>query len=88
MIVDPVVAWGRVKMSSDQIRQVIADQLHVDLAKVVDKARLCEDLGADSLDVIELAIDIEERCGVDIDSLAARPKTVGDLIQAVERAKQ
>ncbi|HEY6290309.1 MAG TPA: acyl carrier protein [Terriglobia bacterium] len=69
----------------DRVKHIIVEHLGVDEAKVVPKARLAEDLGADSLDVVELlmaceeAFDIEIECG-DEEKL----RTVEDLVRYVQ----
>ena len=72
-----------------KVRQVIADKLNVSLDKVVDGARFIEDLGADSLDNVELVMQLEEEFGVEIpDDDAAKIITVQDAINFIQNNKK
>lgn len=72
----------------DEIKQVIVDTLSVDEDKVVPTASLSDDLGADSLDAVELGMAIEEATGVSIsDEDLPKLKTVQDVIDYVESHK-
>ena len=73
---------------AETVRAVVAEHLCQDEAIVVDEARLIECLGADELDLIEIAMELEERLGIETldDAIAAQP-TVGDLIRYVEGVK-
>ena len=70
---------------SDKIKKVIADHLGSDVTKIADDASFVEDLGADSLDTIELVMALEEEFGFEInDSDAEKITTVGDAIKFIE----
>ena len=70
---------------SDKIKKVIADHLGNDLAKITEDANFVNDLGADSLDTIELVMALEEEFGFEInDSDAEKITTVGDAIKFIE----
>ncbi|MCS6875263.1 MAG: acyl carrier protein [Aquificaceae bacterium] len=63
-----------------RIREIIADQLGVEVDKLNPNARFVEDLGADSLDVVELVMAFEEEFGIEIpDEDAEKIRTVGDV---------
>lgn len=63
------------------IRETIADALGVDISIVTPDARLVEDLGADSLDVVDLAITCEDKFNVHVeDAEGSQLKTVQDVI--------
>jgi acyl carrier protein len=70
---------------SDKIKKIIVDHLGVDASKVTDEASFIDDLGADSLDTVELVMAFEEEFGAEIsDSDAEKILTVGDAIRFVE----
>ena len=70
---------------TDRVRAIIAEQLGVKLEEVTDAASFIEDLGADSLDTVELVMALEEEFGVEIpDEDAEKMSTVGDAIKYIE----
>ena len=69
----------------NKIKKIVADHLGVDEAKVTDEASFIDDLGADSLDTVELVMAFEEEFGSEIsDSEAEKILTVGDAIKFIE----
>ena len=65
----------------ERIKEIIADQLGVEQEKIIPEAKFVEDLGADSLDVVELIMAFEEEFGIEIpDDDAEKIQTVGDVI--------
>jgi acyl carrier protein len=65
----------------EKVKEIIADQLGVEVDKVVPDAKFIDDLGADSLDVVELIMAFEEEFGIEIpDEDAEKIQTVGDVI--------
>ncbi len=65
----------------ERIKEIIADQLGVEADKITPEAKFVEDLGADSLDVVELIMAFEEEFGIEIpDEDAEKIQTVGDVI--------
>ncbi len=67
---------------ANKVKEIIVDQLGVDAAKVVPTARFVEDLGADSLDTVELVMAFEEKFGVEIpDEDAEKITTVGSAVE-------
>jgi acyl carrier protein len=73
------------EVSQDKIKQIIADQLGVKKEEVVDSAKFVDDLGADSLDTVELVMALEEEFGVEIpDEDAEKLATVGDALRYIE----
>lgn len=69
----------------DKIREIVVEQLGVDAEQVVPEANFVEDLGADSLDTVELIMAFEEEFGVEIpDTDAEKIKTVQDVIDYIE----
>ncbi len=64
-----------------KVKEIIADQLGVEIEKLTDDAKFVDDLGADSLDVVELIMAFEEEFGIEIpDEDAEKIQTVGDVI--------
>ncbi len=69
----------------DDVREVIVDKLGVDADKVVPEARFIEDLGADSLDTVELIMGLEDKFGLEIsDEDAEKIRTVQDAINYIQ----
>jgi len=75
-------------MSDDagaKVKEIIINELGVDPEKVTPDAAFVEDLGADSLDTVELVMAFEEEFGLDIpDEEAEQMRTVGDAIKYIE----
>ena len=68
-----------------KVKKIVADHLGVDEAKVTEEASFIDDLGADSLDTVELVMAFEEEFGSEIsDSDAEKILTVGDAIKFIE----
>ena len=73
------------KEVSNKVKKMVADHLGVDESKVTDEASFIDDLGADSLDTVELVMAFEEEFGSEIsDSEAEKILTVGDAIKFIE----
>jgi acyl carrier protein len=72
----------------DKIKEVIVDQLGVDADQVTLEANFIDDLGADSLDTVELIMAFEEEFDIEIpDADAEKIRTVQDVVNFVEAAK-
>ena len=75
-------------MSDDiksKVKKIVADHLGIDEEKVTDEASFIDDLGADSLDTVELVMAFEEEFGSEIsDSQAEKILTVGDAVKFIE----
>ena len=72
-----------------RVREIIVNELGVEPDKVPDNASFVEDLGADSLDTVELVMAFEEEFGVDIpDEDAEQMRTVGDAIAYLREKSQ
>ena len=70
---------------SGKIKKMVADHLGIDESKVTDESNFIDELGADSLDTVELVMAFEEEFGSEIsDSEAEKIITVGDAIKFVE----
>ena len=73
------------KEISGKVKKMVADHLGIEETKVVDEANFIDDLGADSLDTVELVMAFEEEFGSEIsDSDAEKILTVGDAIKFIE----
>jgi acyl carrier protein len=69
----------------DKVKAVVVDQLNVEEDEVVDDASFIDDLGADSLGIVELVMALEEEFGISIpDEDAESIKTVGDAISYIQ----
>ena len=72
----------------DTIKDILARQLRIDENDIDEDTLLREDLGVDSLDVVEMLVAIEDECGVMVpDDEIANLKTVGDVAKYVEENK-
>lgn len=72
------------KSTEEKVKDIIVKQLGVDAEQVTPSAKFVEDLGADSLDVVELIMAFEEAFGADIpDGEAEKLLTVGDAIRYI-----
>ena len=72
-----------------KVKQIVVNQLGVEESAVVAKAKFIEDLGADSLDIVELVMAMEEAFGVDIpDEEAENIRTVEDAIAYIKKSEQ
>ena len=70
---------------SSKVKKIVSDHLGIDAAKVNDDSNFIDDLGADSLDTVELVMAFEEEFGSEIsDSEAEKILTVGDAIKFIE----
>jgi acyl carrier protein len=78
------------KSIEEKVKDIIVEQLGVNPEQVTPQASFIEDLGADSLDIVELVMAFEEEFGVEVpDEDAEKLQTVGDVINYIkERAKQ
>lgn len=71
---------------AERVKKIVIEHLNVDAEKVVDKANFIDDLGADSLDTVELVMAFEEEFGVEIpDDAAETIVTVGDAVSFLEK---
>jgi acyl carrier protein len=69
----------------EKVKDLIVDQLGVDASKVTPEASFVEDLGADSIDIVELIMALEEEFGITIsDEDAQKIRTVGDAVKYIE----
>lgn len=75
-------------MVFEKVKELIVEKLNVKADKVTMDARLVEDLEADSLDAVEVIMELEEEFNISIDDDAAQSiKTVGDIVRYIEEHK-
>lgn len=68
----------------EEIAKILSEQLGIPQSKITLESRIVEDLGADSLDVVELLMQLEDNTGKTIpDDKVASIKTVGDLVETL-----
>lgn len=76
------------KSIEDRVKDIIVDQLGVNADQVNPQAKFVEDLGADSLDTVELVMAFEEEFDVEVpDEEAEKLQSVGDVITYINNAK-
>ena len=72
--------------STDRIKKIIVNRLGVDESKITENSSFIDDLGADSLDIVELIMAFEEEFDIEIpDKDAEKMKTVGDAIKYLNK---
>ena len=70
---------------ADRVKSIVAEQLGVKIEEVKEDAKFIDDLGADSLDTVEMVMALEEEFGAEIpDEDAEKLTTVGEAIEYVE----
>ena len=71
---------------ADRVKKIVIEHLGVEADKVTDNASFIDDLGADSLDTVELVMAFEEEFGCEIpDDAAEKIQTVGDAVQFLDK---
>ena len=76
-------------MVFEKIRSILCDQLDIEEQDVTMESNIAEDLGADSLDVVDLIMSIEDEFEIEVpDYQIENIKTVGDVVNYIESAKQ
>ena len=83
-------SWRIVKVASVQERviDIVAEQLGVDKEKITPETSFVNDLGADSLDTVELVMELEEEFDINIpDDAAEKIQTVGQAVQYIENSQ-
>ena len=72
----------------DEVKEIIVEQIGCDESAVTPEASFIDDLGADSLDIVEIMMALEEKYDVEIlDEDAEKIKTVSDAVKYIENAK-
>jgi len=78
-----------VDMIFEKVAEVIAEQLGISKDTITKEANVLEDLGADSLDIIEMLMTLEEEYGITIpDEKINQVKTVGGICELIEQCKK
>lgn len=73
----------------EKIKQVLAEQLGIDPKTISDDANILEDLGADSLDIIEMLMTLEDEYGITIpDDKINQVKTIKEVAELIEECKK
>jgi len=73
----------------EEVKEVIVEQLNVNPDEIKPESKFVEDLGADSLDVVEMIMALEEKFGIEIpDSEAEKIQTVQDVVDYIQKAKE
>jgi len=73
------------KTVDQKVKEIIVEQLSVNAEQVTPEAKFIEDLGADSLDIVELVMAFEEEFGIEVpDGDAEKLLTVGDVVKYIE----
>jgi acyl carrier protein len=77
------------KPIDQRVKDIIVEQLGVKPEQVTPEAKFIEDLGADSLDTVELVMALEEEFGIEVpDEQAEKLQSVGDVIKYIEEAQK
>ena len=72
-------------MTLDKVKELLSEQLNVSADKIKAESRVIEDLGADSLDVVEMLMSLEDNFNVTVtDEESVALKTVGDIVKLID----
>lgn len=75
-------------MIIDRVKELVAEQLSVSAKDINENSKIVEDLGADSLDVVEMLMTLEEEYGITIpDEKIGSIKTIGQIVELIEMCK-
>ena len=75
-------------ITSEKIKELIAKQLNKPVSEITDEKEVVKDLGADSLDVMEMLMNLEEEFNITVpEDDAMGIKTVGDIVKLIEKIK-
>ncbi|SFH62180.1 acyl carrier protein [Pseudobutyrivibrio sp. OR37] len=73
-------------MEFDLLKEIIAEVLNVDAAEITAETTFVDDLGADSLDVFQIIMGVEEKLNIEVDTDAAEKlSTVGDAVELIKK---
>ena len=72
-------------MTLDKVKKLLAEQLNIDAEKITESSKVIDDLGADSLDVVEMLMTLEDEFNVTVsDEESVALKTVGDIVKLID----
>ncbi len=75
-------------MTVDKVKEILAKQLGIDASKIKEDTNIATDLGADSLDLVEILMSLEEEFNISIpDEVIPEIKTVADLVKYIDANK-
>jgi len=84
----PLIQKAMAENIQEKVTEIIVEQLGVSADQVKPESKMIEDLGADSLDAVELVMAVEEEFGIEVpDEEAEKLISVGDIISHVENAQ-
>lgn len=73
-------------MEFDLLKEIIAEVLNVDVAEIKESTTFVDDLGADSLDVFQIIMGVEDKLNIEVDTDAAEKlSTVGDAVELIKK---
>lgn len=80
--------FGGIVMIFEKIRKILSEQLGVEESTIQRESLLAEDLGADSLDAIDIVMSVEDEFGLEVpDEVIESMTTVGDIVKFIEENK-
>ena len=78
-----------VDMVIDKVKELVAEQLGISKDKIAENSNIIEDLGADSLDVIEMLMTLEDEYGITIpDDKISQIKTINQIVELIEECQK
>ncbi len=76
-------------MTFEKVKKLLADQLNISADKIKETSKVIDDLGADSLDVVEMLMTLEDEFNVTVtDEESVNLKTVGDIVKLIDKKTQ
>ena len=73
-------------MTFEKVKKLLAEQLNIPVEKITEKSKVIDDLGADSLDVVEMLMTLEDEFNVTVtDEESVTLKTVGDIVKLIDK---
>ena len=76
-------------MVIDKVKELVAEQLGISKDKITENSHIIEDLGADSLDVIEMLMTLEDEYGITIpDDKISQIKTINQIVELIEECQK